>query len=411
MTSSSPGGRRGFLLMPFCNDLDWLKDVIVNAGIDANVIVHRADDISAPGVIIDQVFEAISQADVVIAVCTDRNANVFFELGYAWRNHDAVLVASSEVDLPFDVSHLRTEFYGKPDSGLGPSTIRRRLAQAIKSVADDKESSEQESKARPQADIDKCLQWLEEIVKIQMDKSPLPVIYLAIVPLTEYDRLFYPDGPTTRDIADLSTPPVFGMSEVGEVIFRYVRPKFKGVTLDESEVRTFGYDWIEFYNDGAFLGIITGHDSLQHGVLQFERQSRAPVNDTGFYDNMLTCQVVARLRAFGLLASHFSLSTEVTIRIGIASVALPATVATGRHRTGVRNTGAVRSPLHSDLNVTVLDELTTISGVLRTAVTLLNDLMPAFPMARCFQLEADGTVVLSTWGFSVERGCQPLGSR
>ena len=286
--------------MPFCDDLDWLKDEIVNAGIDANVTVRRADDISSPGVIIDQVFEAISETDVVIAVCTGLNPNVFFELGYAWHTHDAVLVASSEADLPFDVGHLRTEFYGKPDLGQDRRTIRQRLTQAIKAAADNKQqSSVQRSETRQQVDTEERLNFLIDRVHTQMDTSPLPVMYLTIVPLNKYDRLFQPNGPTTRTIRDLSTPPVFGINEVGEVIFQYLRPEFKGLTLEESEVRFRGYDWMKFYNDGAFLGVITGHESLQHGVLQFEQISRFHVNDIGFYDHKLTCQVVARLRAFG----------------------------------------------------------------------------------------------------------------
>ena len=329
MTSSSRAHRRGFLLMPFSDDLDWLRDEIVNAGIDANVTVRRADDISLPGVIVDQVLEAISQADVVIAVCTGRNANVFFELGYAWHNHNAVLVASCDEDLPFDVSHLRTEFYGKPESGQDYKTLRQRLARAIKAAADNTPSSVQRSETRQQADIEARHQFLIDRVHTQMSESPLPVMYLTIVPLAKYDRLFQPDGPTTRTIKSLSTPPVFGIEEVGEVIFQYLRPEFKGVTLDEADGRYPGYDWMESYNDGAFLGVITGHKPLQYGILQFEQGVRPHVTDTGFYDNMVTCQVVARLRAFGLLANLFRIPNDIAIRIGIANVALPAAIATG----------------------------------------------------------------------------------
>ena len=113
---------------------------------------------------------------------------------------------------------------------------------------------------------------------------------------------------------------------------------------------------------------------------------------------------------FGLLANLFNIRGEVTIRLGIANVALPAAIATGAHRTGVRHSRVVDSAIHTDLSINIVDDLATISGVLRTAAILLNDLMTAFQWPRCFQLEADGTVVLSTWGSqwrpSVERWVQ-----
>ncbi len=50
---------------------------------DAGVELRRADSIFRSGVVIDQIREAIADADLVIAVCTGKNANVFYELGLA----------------------------------------------------------------------------------------------------------------------------------------------------------------------------------------------------------------------------------------------------------------------------------------------------------------------------------------
>lgn len=54
-----------------------------------------------------------------------QNANVFFELGYAWRSHSPVLLAESAADLPFDVAYYRILIYGTPTpastgSNFGP---------------------------------------------------------------------------------------------------------------------------------------------------------------------------------------------------------------------------------------------------------------------------------------------------
>jgi hypothetical protein len=110
-----------FLIMPFTPESAGDEDPEVFAEVETSIrraaasndlAVLRADDIFAPGVIIDQIREAISSADVVVAVCTGRNANVFYELGMAdVLGHRPVLVAPSAEHLPFDVSHWRAQFY------------------------------------------------------------------------------------------------------------------------------------------------------------------------------------------------------------------------------------------------------------------------------------------------------------
>lgn len=71
--------------MPFDKQLEWLYEDVIHASVDEKLDTHRADNIAKPGVILDQIFQGIDEADVVFAVCTGRNANVFLELGYAWR--------------------------------------------------------------------------------------------------------------------------------------------------------------------------------------------------------------------------------------------------------------------------------------------------------------------------------------
>jgi len=117
--------------MPFDPALDWLRDEIVLAGQSVGVRVERADDIFEAGVIIDQIKERISQADVVIAVCTGRNPNVFYELGIAERVHKPILLAEEETDLPFDVRHFRALFYRKGSQHEGRETLRKGIATAI----------------------------------------------------------------------------------------------------------------------------------------------------------------------------------------------------------------------------------------------------------------------------------------
>lgn len=122
---------RAFLIMPFESELDWLHQLLLEAGAAVDVEIQRADDIFAAGVIIDQVKERIASADAVLAVCTGRNANVFYELGIAERFHQPILVAAGLEDLPFDVQHYRALLYGQEKPGQDVATLAQRVSQAL----------------------------------------------------------------------------------------------------------------------------------------------------------------------------------------------------------------------------------------------------------------------------------------
>jgi hypothetical protein len=127
-----------FLLTPFspeaAGDEDpeifaGVQQAIADAAAEADVQVQRASDIFAAGIVVEQIRAAIESADVVIGVCTGKNANVFYELGLAEiLGHKPILVAASVVDLPFDVRHWRAQLYGNPES---LSSLVERLRQAI----------------------------------------------------------------------------------------------------------------------------------------------------------------------------------------------------------------------------------------------------------------------------------------
>jgi len=122
---------RAFLLMPFDPELDWLRDLIRDAGTHVDVDVTRADDIFASGIIIEQIRKEIDNADAVIAVCTGRNANVFFELGLADRRHRPVLIARGSADLPFDIGHFRAHFYERAGVPVPLDEFRETVARAL----------------------------------------------------------------------------------------------------------------------------------------------------------------------------------------------------------------------------------------------------------------------------------------
>src|ERR1700719_1532647 len=123
---------RAFLLMPFKPEFDDLHRLITEAGKAVGLEIIRADDIFRGGTVIDQIKDEILQADAVIAVCTDRNPNVFFELGIADAGHRPILVAAQSADLPFDIKHWRAQFYGGSGPSDSLSTLGGRIQKALK---------------------------------------------------------------------------------------------------------------------------------------------------------------------------------------------------------------------------------------------------------------------------------------
>jgi hypothetical protein len=126
--------KTAFLLMPFHRSYDWLHAEVVNAAKSAGVRVKRSDGIFRAGVVVEQIIEALKSSDAVVAVCTNKNANVFFELGLAIsEGHRPILLARSTRDLPFDIQHFRAQMYG----GSGPADSRASLGRRIKAALEE----------------------------------------------------------------------------------------------------------------------------------------------------------------------------------------------------------------------------------------------------------------------------------
>ncbi|MFN0104873.1 MAG: sigma-54-dependent transcriptional regulator [Bryobacteraceae bacterium] len=122
---------RMFVLMPFDEALrpvfeDHIKPIAEVLGLTCG----RADDLFNPGSIILDIWAAINQADVVVADCTGKNANVFYEIGIAHTlGKDTVLISQSLDDVPFDLRHLRIITYDYKPRGM--SAFEERLKETI----------------------------------------------------------------------------------------------------------------------------------------------------------------------------------------------------------------------------------------------------------------------------------------
>lgn len=110
-----------FVLMPFAPEFNevWM-DVLQAAGDPLGLQVRRADDIHKPGAIMQNIWGNIIAARVLVAELTDKNANVFYELGLAHAiEKQVILLTQSYDDVPFDLKHLRVIRYENTREGLG----------------------------------------------------------------------------------------------------------------------------------------------------------------------------------------------------------------------------------------------------------------------------------------------------
>jgi hypothetical protein len=99
--------------MPFTADFDDIYKLGIQAACsDANVLAERVDEQTYSETILERIYRQIQIADFIIADMTGRNANVFYEVGYAHaRAKLCTLLTQSADDIPFDLKHHRHIVY------------------------------------------------------------------------------------------------------------------------------------------------------------------------------------------------------------------------------------------------------------------------------------------------------------
>jgi hypothetical protein len=131
-----------FVMMPFADPLGGYYNSIYAPAIErARLKPIRADaEIYGTGKIIDQIWDGINSARVLLAELTGRNPNVMYELGIAHAlQKPVVLVSSNEEDVPFDIRHVRVIYYDVKDPFWGSKLIEKvaeNILSALKNPAE-----------------------------------------------------------------------------------------------------------------------------------------------------------------------------------------------------------------------------------------------------------------------------------
>jgi hypothetical protein len=108
-----------FIIMPFTDKLNPIYESIIKPVIkDLKLEYLRADEIFTSKPIVEDIWDNVKKARFLIADLTDRNPNVFYELGLAHAlNKEVILLTQDINDVPFDLRHFRIIVYQDSISG------------------------------------------------------------------------------------------------------------------------------------------------------------------------------------------------------------------------------------------------------------------------------------------------------
>jgi hypothetical protein len=97
-----------FALMPFNTRMEKVyTNHIKKLGDELGLVIRRADEIFSPRPFMEKVWEGICASKLVLADCTEKNPNVFYEIGIAHTvGKKVVLITRSDDDVPSDIKHF-----------------------------------------------------------------------------------------------------------------------------------------------------------------------------------------------------------------------------------------------------------------------------------------------------------------
>lgn len=109
-----------FVLMPFEEAMKPIYDDHIKATCKKiGFSCRRADDLFTATAVMSDVWSSIYYSKIIIADCTGRNPNVFYEIGIAHTlGRPVVLITQRAEDVPFDIRHIRYFKYSFTPRGM-----------------------------------------------------------------------------------------------------------------------------------------------------------------------------------------------------------------------------------------------------------------------------------------------------
>lgn len=119
-----------FVIMPFRDSFDIVYGYIKKICLDLGILCNRADDIFDNKPIIGNILYGITTSEIVIADLTDKNPNVYYEVGIAHslRDQDSIILMTQNInDVPFDIKHWPILIYDLKNLTLFKTQLKEKI--------------------------------------------------------------------------------------------------------------------------------------------------------------------------------------------------------------------------------------------------------------------------------------------
>src|SRR5712692_4778542 len=132
---------RCFVIQPFDEGGPYDKrynDVLLPAIKDAGLEPYRVDEDRSSSVPIDDIENNIRSSEICLADITLDNANIWYEVGYAFANDKPVVMICAKprpTKTPFDVQHRQITFYTQ-DSPSDFAKLQTEVTERLKAQID-----------------------------------------------------------------------------------------------------------------------------------------------------------------------------------------------------------------------------------------------------------------------------------
>jgi hypothetical protein len=159
--------------MPFRESFDRIYKLGIRKACEAaGVRCERVDDQKFQGGILERVYNQIQAADIIIGDLTERNPNVYYEVGYAHAIHKRVILLTQKASgIPYDLRQYRHIVYGGGVAGL-----KWKLVEELKWLI---------RTPQPEADTWSAQSIVRRIIRILADVSKTVVGRQEMEPLLE----------------------------------------------------------------------------------------------------------------------------------------------------------------------------------------------------------------------------------
>ena len=114
------------------------KDVLLPAIKDADLEAYRIDEDKSVSVPIEDIEQQIEESEICLADITLDNANIWYEVGYAFANNKPVVMICTKprpTKTPFDVQHRQIIFYTQ-DSPSDFIKLQKEVTERLKAQID-----------------------------------------------------------------------------------------------------------------------------------------------------------------------------------------------------------------------------------------------------------------------------------